>query len=87
MDEHLLTMSPTDLQMHLFHEGTFYQSYHLFGAHLVKQNGMIGTRFCVWAPNAKEVRLVGTFNDWNGEKHKLTKINEQGVWMIVVPEI
>ncbi|CUA81306.1 1,4-alpha-glucan branching protein GlgB [Anoxybacillus suryakundensis] len=82
----MLTMSPTDLQLHLFHEGTFYKSYHLFGAHLVKQDGGVETRFCVWAPHAEKVRLVGTFNDWNGEKHELTKINDQGVWMIVVPK-
>ncbi|MGX1983733.1 1,4-alpha-glucan branching enzyme [Thermolongibacillus altinsuensis] len=82
----MITVSPTDFQIHLFHEGTFYKSYQLFGAHIVEEGGTVGTRFCVWAPHAVEVRVVGSFNNWNGEHHRLVKVNEQGVWIIFIPE-
>jgi 1,4-alpha-glucan branching enzyme len=85
-ERRLITLSPTDFQIHLFHEGTFYKSYQLFGAHIVEDGGTVGTRFCVWAPHAVEVRVVGSFNNWNGEHHRLVKVSKQGVWMIFIPE-
>jgi 1,4-alpha-glucan branching enzyme len=38
----------------------------------------------VWAPNAKQVRLVGNFNNWNGEGYDLHRVNNEGVWIIVI---
>jgi 1,4-alpha-glucan branching enzyme len=78
------TIFPTDYQLHLFHEGNFFNSHQLFGAHILKNTGKISTRFCVWAPNAKFVRLVGDFNNWSGKGYELQKINNEGVWVIVV---
>ncbi|AST00836.1 glycogen branching protein [Geobacillus sp. T6] len=86
MRSSLIAANPTDLEVYLFHEGRLYQSYELFGAHVIRDGGAIGTRFCVWAPHAREVRLVGSFNDWNGANSPLTKVNDEGVWTIVVPE-
>ncbi|NNU92932.1 1,4-alpha-glucan branching enzyme [Geobacillus sp. NFOSA3] len=82
----MISVSPTDLEIYLFHEGSLYKSYELFGAHVIKKNGMVGTRFCVWAPHAREVRLVGSFNEWNGTNFNLMKVSDQGVWMIFIPE-
>jgi 1,4-alpha-glucan branching enzyme len=82
----LIAVGPTDLEIYLFHEGSLYKSYELFGAHVIKKNGMVGTRFCVWAPHAREVRLVGSFNEWNGTNFNLMKVSNQGVWMIFIPE-
>jgi 1,4-alpha-glucan branching enzyme len=82
----LISVSPTDLEIYLFHEGSLYKSYELFGAHVIKKNGIVGTRFCVWAPHAREVRLVGSFNEWNGTNFNLMKVSDQGVWMIFIPE-
>ncbi|WP_035099152.1 1,4-alpha-glucan branching enzyme [Anoxybacteroides tepidamans] len=82
----LIATNPTDFEIHLFHEGSLYKSYELFGAHVMKQNDVIGTRFCVWAPHAREVRLVGSFNNWDGRNHPLMKVSGQGVWTIFVPE-
>jgi 1,4-alpha-glucan branching enzyme len=79
------TLYPTDLEMHLFHEGTFYQSYQLFGAHLLEDGDDIVTRFCVWAPFAQIVRLVGDFNNWNGTDYTFHRVNKEGIWMLVVP--
>ncbi|MBA2873933.1 1,4-alpha-glucan branching enzyme [Thermaerobacillus caldiproteolyticus] len=82
----MIATSPTDFEIHLFHEGSLYKSYELFGAHVIEENGVTGTRFCVWAPHAREVRLVGSFNDWNGVNFDLIKVSEQGVWTIFIPE-
>lgn len=81
----LIATTPTDFEVHLFHEGSLYKSYELFGAHVIKEKGITGTRFCVWAPHAREIRLVGSFNNWNGSDHSLIKVSEQGVWAIFVP--
>lgn len=82
----LSVVPPTDLEIYLFHEGSLYKSYELFGAHVIKQNDVVGTRFCVWAPHARQVRLVGSFNDWNGTNFNLVKVSNQGVWTIFIPE-
>ena len=76
---------PTDYQLHLFHEGNLFESYKLWGPILLKKETK-HARFCVWAPNAKEIRLVGNFNNWNGAGYHLSKINNEGIWMIVINE-
>jgi 1,4-alpha-glucan branching enzyme len=80
------TFFPTDYQLHLFHEGNFFQSHQLFGAHILYRSDAIFTRFCVWAPNAKQVRLVGDFNSWNGDGYELEKVNDEGVWVLIVDQ-
>jgi 1,4-alpha-glucan branching enzyme len=40
----------------------------------------------VWAPNAKRVRLVGDFNSWNGNGYELEKVNQDGVWVILIKQ-
>lgn len=72
--------------MHLFHEGTLYESYRIFGAHLIKDNHLIRTRFTVWAPHAMDVRIVGDFNKWNGNGYSLLRINKEGIWSITLNE-
>jgi 1,4-alpha-glucan branching enzyme len=78
------TFFPTNYQLHLFHEGNFFQSHQLFGAHILTDSEKVYTRFCVWAPNAHQVRLVGDFNNWNGTGYELQKVNDEGVWITVV---
>lgn len=77
---------PTDFQLHLFHEGNYFESYRLFGAHIINTNGKEATRFCVWAPNADEVNLVGDFNHWNGKGFGLSRVNNEGVWMLIIEQ-
>jgi len=78
---------PTDFQLHLFHEGSLFKSYDLFGAHILNDEQIgIYTRFCVWAPSASEVRVVGDFNNWNGEDYRFTRMNNEGVWFLYVEE-
>lgn len=68
----------------LFHEGTNYEAYKLLGAHKMEFKDKIGVRFVVWAPNAKEIELVGDFNNWNGEEYKLKKYTDSNLWYIFI---
>lgn len=75
-------MSGKELSEHdlyLFHEGTLHRSYRMLGAHLAADGGNRGVRFAVWAPRAREVSVVGDFNDWDPAAHPLAK-RSQGVW-------
>jgi 1,4-alpha-glucan branching enzyme len=45
---------------------------------------VFGTRFAVWAPNARAVRVAGDFNNWNGEGHPLSRVPGSGVWALFV---
>jgi len=84
----LVTLTlPTNYDIHLFHEGNLFKSYNVFGSHISTENGVSGTRFCVWAPNAIEVRVVGNFNNWSGSKNGLTKINTEGIWSGFFPDL
>ena len=54
----------SDEDVYLFNEGTHFHLYRKLGAHPVIRNGMAGTLFSVWAPNAEQVSVHGSFNDW-----------------------
>lgn len=75
---------PTDYQLHLFHEGSLFRSHELFGAHIVKNDSKTYTCFCVWAPEARNVRIAGDFNSWNGEGYDFKEIND--VWTLIVED-
>lgn len=69
---------------YLFHQGTFYQSHKFLGAHAVEGEKGDAVRFVVWAPNAKEVFLIGDFNDWNDHDLPLKRIEGSGLFNICV---
>lgn len=64
-----------------------FNSYKFMGCKLSTQNGENGAEFSVWAPNAKEVKVVGDFNYWNGNNHLMKNINNSGFWNIFIPDI
>lgn len=70
-----------ELPLYLFHQGTNSHAYQLLGAHWLNENTVV---FRVWAPHAKAVSVIGSFNDWNEENTEMTKITEQGVWEATV---
>ena len=78
---------PSKEDLYFFDQGKLSDSYRLFGSHLVKdKNGkIIATRFTVYAPNAKAVKLICSYNNFEGWKHELTKIDNYGVWSIEIP--
>ena len=76
----------SDFDLHLHSEGTNYEGYHSFGAHLVTVDGVAGTRFAVWAPNALVVSVVGDFNGWDTRLHAMRQ-RTGGVWEIFMPGV
>ena len=62
--------------------GELYDSYNFLGCHKVRRNGKIGICFNVWAPNAKQVYLVGDFNNWDKEAYPMENIQNTGIWTI-----
>jgi 1,4-alpha-glucan branching enzyme len=77
----------TDYQLYLFNEGTNCHSYKMLGAHILQKDGILGTRFAVWAPNARRVSVVGDFNQWDGTTHILHRLGDSGVWEIFIPGV
>ncbi len=70
----------------LFCQGNHHQIYRKLGAHPVTLEGVSGTMFAVWAPNAKQVSIVGSFNHWHGRNHPMQKHAEAGIWELFIPE-
>lgn len=68
-----------DVDLHLIGEGRHERLWDVLGAHPSES----GTTFAVWAPNAREVRVAGDFNDWDGSAHPLAPAGG-GVWSGVV---
>nr|WP_205176220.1 1,4-alpha-glucan branching enzyme [Bacillus pakistanensis] len=79
------TVTPTDYNIHLFHEGNLFDAHRLFGAHVYRDDSETFTAFCVWAPNAKQVKVVGSFNNWRGTNYEMTRVNAEGIWRIEIP--
>lgn len=79
------TLSETDL--YLFGEGTHERLYDWMGAQLMEMDGVKGVRFCVWAPNARRVSVVGEFNYWDGRQHMMRKHVPSGIWEIFIPDV
>ena len=71
---------------HLFHEGTFYESYTFLGAHKLEENPEY-VRFVVWAPRAREIFLTGEFNGWNEWDLPMARIEDTGLWNICVKDV
>ena len=65
---------------YLFHEGTNYQAYKLLAPSKAFENGVEGWSFKVWAPNAKSVSVIGDFNYWDKNSHKLFPRGDQYVY-------
>ncbi len=68
----------TPFDLHLFNEGTHSHLYEKLGAHLSEDPK--GTSFAVWAPNADWVSVIGDFNGWNRDEHKLVPREQSGIW-------
>lgn len=77
--------TPGDYDLYLFHEGSHFFSYQFLGAHMVHEDGVEGVRFTLWAPNAREVRVVGNFNGWQGQGHCMQRVEQSGIWSAFVP--
>ncbi|WP_417582756.1 1,4-alpha-glucan branching protein GlgB [Pelagibacterium sp.] len=68
-------------------EGSHLRLFDKMGAHFMTFEGVEGTHFAVWAPNAKRVSVVGSFNDWDGRRHAMRRRNQIGIWEIFLPGV
>ncbi len=76
----------TELDFHLFAEGNHHRIYEKLGAHLTEVDGIKGVYFALWAPNARNVSILGDFNQWDGRQHQMRKCNNT-IWELFIPEI
>ena len=77
----------SDVDQYLFGQGTHYDIYKKLGAHLSCEDGVEGTFFAVWAPNAKAVHVIGSFNDWKEDSHPMERKEGVGIWTLFVPGV
>jgi len=73
--------------LHLFNEGTHNRLYEKLGARLITVEGVSGGYFAVWAPNARQVSVIGDFNSWEKGKHPLRSRGNSGIWDGFIPGI
>lgn len=76
-----------EMDLHLFNEGTHRRLWTKLGAHPMTHQGVEGTAFAVWAPNARRVSVVGDFCGWDGRVYPMRNMGHSGVWELFVPEI
>ena len=70
-----------------FNEGSLYDAYKYFGAHVLEKKGVLGTEFTVFAPNAARVSVVGDFNHWDGRVNQMCRLNDEGVYSLFIPGV
>ncbi|NUO49721.1 MAG: 1,4-alpha-glucan branching protein GlgB [Polyangiaceae bacterium] len=75
-----------DVDLHLFGEGKHLRIHEVLGAHPREHDGIHGTSFGLWAPNALAVRVAGDFNGWSGEATSMRRLSG-GVWELFLPGI
>ena len=80
-------LPPSSFDLYLYHQGTNYKSYNFLGAHLIEHNGVKGVSFNLWAPNAKQVNIVGDFNSWRGRDYPMKRVSDLGVWNIFISDL
>ncbi|WP_245239432.1 1,4-alpha-glucan branching enzyme [Streptomyces sp. MZ04] len=76
-----------ELDLHLIGEGRHEELWKALGAHVMTHQGVPGTRFTVWAPHARGVRVCGDFCRWDGAAYPMRSLGSTGVWELFVPGI
>jgi 1,4-alpha-glucan branching enzyme len=84
-DPYRFVPSVGEVDLYLFGEGRHEQLWHVLGAHVRPHEGVDGTSFSVWAPHAHAVRVIGDFNSWDGARHAMRRLDDNGVWELFVP--
>ena len=79
----LITKEDTDK----FQNGIHYTIYEKLGAHPCQIDGVKGTYFAVWAPNAMRVSVVGDFNNWDGRVHQMRRLWDSGIFELFIPGV
>ena len=70
---------------YLYHQGTNYNSFRLFGAHFTVYKRKSCVRFSLWAPHAQSVSVVGDFNHWNQQANPMERSEVgNGIWVTYI---
>ncbi len=77
----------SDWDYHLFNEGSHHRLWEKLGSHPIERNGVAGTMFAVWAPNAASVSVVGDWNGWDDGAHFLQSRGPSGIWEGFIPNV
>jgi 1,4-alpha-glucan branching enzyme len=78
-----MTSPITDQDIYFFREGSHQRLWEVLGAHLTAE----GCHFAVWAPNARDVSVVGDWNGWDGRVNPMQPRGGSGVWELFVPGV
>ena len=76
-----------EMDLYLFAQGNERRIYEKLGAQIRQIDGVWGTSFAVWAPNAQRVSIIGDFNQWDGRRHMMRLLGASGVWEIFIPGV
>ncbi|MFH9267035.1 1,4-alpha-glucan branching enzyme [Streptomyces sp. NPDC017546] len=76
-----------ELDLHLIGEGRHEELWRALGAQPMVHQGVAGTRFTLWAPNARGVRIKGDFNFWDGTGFPMRSLGSTGVWELFLPGV
>ena len=77
----------SDQDIYLFNEGSHNRLWEKLGSHLVERDGVAGTSFAVWAPNAQHVSVIGEFNRWDPRANRLEARGASGIWEGFIPHV
>ncbi len=86
-DPYYFSPQLTEFDRYLFNSSVHHHIYRKLGAHILCQDGIQGTLFAVWAPNAQRVSVVGDFNQWDGRKYAMQSHEQSGIWELFVPDV
>ena len=73
-----------EMDRHLFAEGNHHHIWQRMGAHSCERDGVAGVMFCLWAPHASSVGLIGDLNSWDGRHHPM-QMRMGGIWELFIP--
>jgi 1,4-alpha-glucan branching enzyme len=76
-----------ELDLHLAMQGRHELLYEKLGARVRELDGVPGTAFAVWAPNARSISVVGDFNGWDGSLHPMRTLGASGIWELFLPDV
>jgi 1,4-alpha-glucan branching enzyme len=87
VDPYAFWPSVGEIDIHLAGEGRHEELWRRLGARPLTHEGVSGTAFAVWAPNALGVRVIGDFNSWDGRLNPMRMLGSSGIWELFVPDV
>lgn len=87
VDPYCFSHQISDMDLYVFAEGNHYEIYDKLGAHPMTIDGVRGTYFAVWAPHARAVSVVGSFNMWDGMLHPMRTLQVSGIYELFIPGV